>query len=278
MPTRVSVVIPARNEEKFIGTTLHSLLIEQTVKPTRVIVVDDGSQDNTSQVASSFGTEVVRLPDRGYQIQGTPILADVMNYGLQRLNNYGVGETDNDYVMILGADHLLPPNYISTIITEMENDKNIAICSGIIEGEEKKNLVPRGSGRIVRANFWKKIGLHYPVKFGFEAFLAVKALQMGYTNVVFDHLVATTQRKTGQNYGKNTYVGYGKGLKALGYSRLYVAGKIGLIFPNNPKKAIYMLKGYFSDVEIYDKEFREYIRKMQHKQIKQYLLHPRLLS
>lgn len=278
MPPRVAVVIPARNEEKFIGNTLHSLSGQET-RPTRVIVVDDGSQDNTSQVASSFGAEVVRLPDRGYQTQGTPILAGVMNHGLQRLDDYGFGEKDDDYVMILGADHLLPPNYISTIVAEMEKNKYIAVCSGIIEGEEKKNLVPRGSGRIVRAEFWKKFGLHYPVKFGFEAYLTVKALQMGYTNMVFDHLVATTQRRTGQNYRKNAYIGYGKGLKALGYSRLYAAGKIGLGFPRNPKRAIYMLIGYLSDVEVYDKEFREYMRNMQHKQIKQYLLHPnRLIS
>jgi glycosyltransferase involved in cell wall biosynthesis len=268
--SRIAVVIPARNEEKFLGITLQSIAGQET-KPDRIIVVDDGSQDGTSKIASSFGAEVVDLPDRGYQTQGTPVLADVINRGLQRLDDY---EGEHDYVMILGADHILPSNYVSTIIEEMERSKNLAVCSGIIEGEEKKNLFPRGSGRIVRAWFWKQIGLRYPSKFGFEAFLVFKALQMGHANMVFDKLVTKTQRRTGGSYGKNTYMGYGKGLKALGYSRTYAAGKIVLAFMRSPKKAIYMLKGYISDVELYDSDFRRYLREMQHRQIGQYLQHP----
>ncbi|MGI0049395.1 MAG: glycosyltransferase family A protein [Nitrososphaera sp.] len=274
MSFRVGVVIPARNEEKFIAKTLTCLLNDQKIKPEHVIVVDDGSTDNTAQVASSFSAEVIRLPDRGYQAQGNPILAEVINHGLRRIDEYLYGQsTTEDYVMILGADNLLPPNYISDIISEMQRDRNIAICSGIVDGEAEKNQVPRGAGRIVRANFWRQIGLEYPSKYGYEAYLVFKALQMGYATPVLTNLVTKTQRRTGKNYGRNTYIGYGKALKALGYSRLYSLGKLVLVLLRNPGGALLMFKGYSSrDIDSYDMELQRYVRSLQHEQIRNYFL------
>ena len=47
------IVIPANNEEKTIGLTLESL-VNQTVKPKQVVVVDDNSTDSTSKIVSEF--------------------------------------------------------------------------------------------------------------------------------------------------------------------------------------------------------------------------------
>lgn len=271
MPLRLGVVIPARNEEKFLSRTLSCLILDQEIKPEKVIVVDDGSHDNTSNMASSFDVEVIRLPDRGYQVLGNPILACVINHGLERLDQYGFGTTSDDYVMILGADHILPPNYIGSILTDMTKDASIAVSSGQIEGEQ--SIIPRGSGRMVRGDFWRIIGLRYPANYGFETYVVIKARQLGYKIRVRNDLITKTQRRTGRSYGKNTYIGYGKGLKALGYSRVYAAGRIGLISLRDPKAAYYMLKGYFSsDIELYDMEFRSYLRNIQHEQLREYLL------
>lgn len=117
MNQRVAAVIPARNEENFIGRTLAALFGQHT-RPNRVIVVNDGSTDRTAEVASAAGAEVVDMPDRGYNVHGMPVLAGVINRGLAPLQERGYG-SEGDYVLILGADHILPPEYITTVLDAM---------------------------------------------------------------------------------------------------------------------------------------------------------------
>ena len=57
---KVSVIIPARNEEKNLDKLLY-LLQKQTYKPYEVIVVNDNSEDNTEEVAKRYGVKVVSL-------------------------------------------------------------------------------------------------------------------------------------------------------------------------------------------------------------------------
>jgi glycosyltransferase involved in cell wall biosynthesis len=274
--TRIAAVIPARNEELHIGKTL-SALLKQDVAPNKIIVINDGSTDSTEKVASSMGAEVINITDRGYDAQGTPALANVLNYGLQRLqesHGFGSNNRSDDYVLILGADHILPSNYIKAILDLMEADNLIAICSGQIKGE-KKSLVPRGSGRIIRVDFWSKIGFRYPENYGFEAYLIIRANQYGYKIKVMDDLVSEILRKAGRGYKKNTYISYGKSLKALGYNKAYAAARISLQFPRNPRGAIYMMKGYLSrDVKVYEQEFCQYLSRLQRTDIRHYILNP----
>jgi cellulose synthase/poly-beta-1,6-N-acetylglucosamine synthase-like glycosyltransferase len=283
MQDRVAVVILARNEEKFLGNTLSALMAQDLVPP-KIIVVNDGSTDRTREVSLEFDkVEVVDIEEkRGYSALAHPELAKVINRGLEYLKDSagekarkfkeGGGSFNYEYVVILAADHVLPPNYLSSIITEMEKDKRIAVCSGVIEGEKSNILVPRGSGRVVRTEFWEKLGFRYPVKFGYETYLLIKALQLGYRNIVLQNLVSTTQRKTGGNYRRKTYIGQGKALKALGTSVPYCIINIGRRALENPLSAIYMLKGYLSnDVELYEADFRNYLKVIQNRRLRQHL-------
>lgn len=271
MSQRVAAIIPARNEENFIGRTL-AALFDQYTRPSKVIVVNDGSTDKTADIASAAGAEVVDMPDRGYNVQGMPVLAGVINRGLERLETRGYGN-DSDYVLILGADHILPPNYTTAMLDAMAADRRLVLCSGVIAGE--RSIVPRGSGRIVRADFWQSIGFRYPENYGFETYLVLKAQQQGYSVKVLRNLVTRTLRKTGKNYKKSVYVSYGKSLKALGYSRLYSAARIGLVSIKNPKGGFYMVQGYLSDdVQVYDPELRSFLSSIQHRRIKRYVTNP----
>jgi hypothetical protein len=172
--------------------------------------------------------------------------------------------------MILGSDHILPSNYIRKIVDHMDHNRNVAICSGEIKDEKSK--VPRGSGRIVRSSFWKAIGLQYPLKFGFETYLLIKAQQLGYSIDVLNDLISVTNRPTRKSYKKETYISYGKSLRALGYVHLYSLGRIGLISLKNPKGAIYMLQGYTSSgIEFYEEDFRSFLRSIQYRRLKQYI-------
>ncbi|HSF49889.1 MAG TPA: glycosyltransferase family A protein [Nitrososphaeraceae archaeon] len=266
---RIATIIPARNEEKFIGQTLNALL-NQDIDNNHIIVVNDGSEDQTKEVVNSFhNIELINIENRGFNAQGSPILAMVINLGLKKLLLQT--QVSYDYIMILGSDHILPSHYISKIVDHMANNKDIAICSGQISGE--KSIFPRGSGRLVNTEFWKQIGLQYPLNFGFEAYLLIKAQQLGYKIDILNDLVSYTIRPTRTSYKKETYIAYGKSLRALGYDQLYAAARIGLISLKNPKGAFYMLKGYTSnDTKLYENDVRNFLKRIQRERIKKYLL------
>jgi len=233
---KIGVVIPARNEDKYLGKTL-DCLFQQTRKPDIIVVVDDGSTDKTSEIARSFGVHVIRLANRGYNALGRSELAEVSNSGFRFLNEIG----RLDYVMKLDSEQLLPNNYIEKVISRMEKDDRIVIASGIVAGEFSR--APRGSGRVYKFKFLRDIGF-FPLNYGWESYPVAKALTMGYKVEVFKGLVTFGQRPT-RLAAQKLYFG-GKGMKALRYDPLYVLWECFLKFFKSPKGALSILRGYLS--------------------------------
>ena len=56
--TKIAVIIPVRNEEKFIGKTLTGLF-NQDLQPYRIIVINDSSTDKTLEILEKFKVEVI---------------------------------------------------------------------------------------------------------------------------------------------------------------------------------------------------------------------------
>lgn len=90
----VSVVIPAHNAERYLGEAIDSAL-GQTVPPLEVVVVDDGSDDRTAEVARAFG-ERVRCHS---QPQG----------GIGAARNRGVELARGEYIAFLDSDDIWLP-------------------------------------------------------------------------------------------------------------------------------------------------------------------------
>ena len=255
---KITVVIPARNESKFLGPTLDALK-HQILQPYRIVVVNDGSVDNTSDIAKNFNVDVIDLTDRGYRATGRPVLADVINKGLESISN-----NECKYIMILGADHILTSDYVSKIIKIMEQDNQIVIASGTIKGESQRDTSPRGSGRIVRYDYWKELGLQYPSWYGFESYIVYKALVDCYKVKVIRDAISWSQRPTGKT---TNYKNYGKAMRALGYHPLYAIGRIILSLKHNPISTIQMMLGYFNpDIKKYDIALK--VNKFQSNEIK----------
>jgi len=261
---KVGVVMACRNEEKTIEKTLEGLK-NQTLLPSEIIIVNDGSTDRTGEIARSFGYKVVDLPDAGYMKTGTPEHAKTLNTGLKHLSK------SLDYIMILGADHLLPPNYIEEIVSRMEVDPRLVVASGVIKGERTYEEHARGSGRIVKADFWRKFDLLYPENWGWEPWIEYKAMQLECTSKSFSDLVAEA-RSTRMTPRK--MVGWGKAMRALGYYWVYALGRCALMFFKSPKLGVSMLWGYLSwNVEKLDVSHwvDEYQRRILWKRTKEIL-------
>jgi glycosyltransferase involved in cell wall biosynthesis len=90
---KISVVIPAYNAARFLPRCLNSVLA-QTLKPDEVIVVDDGSTDNTAEVAEALGARVISR----------------RNGGLSAARNTGIKSASNEWIALLDADDLWAPD------------------------------------------------------------------------------------------------------------------------------------------------------------------------
>jgi len=262
---KVCVVIPAKNSSKYLKATLESIK-KQALTPRLIIVVDDGSKDETSEIAERSGAKVIKLPDVGYYATGMPHLAEVINVGLKESLKH-----DPDYIMIAGSDDIFPDFYIEEIIKQMEKTGTV-IASGYVVNEPWSSEDPRGGGRIIKAKYIKEIGL-YPLNYGWETYHLMKARSLGLKTRVFP-LPFYSQRPSSRNPIKNYYLG--KAMKALGYSPEFAAVRFLLLFLKNRKGATLMLKGYFSKVQKYE-DIARYTGFIQRKKILQYILKPHTL-
>jgi glycosyltransferase involved in cell wall biosynthesis len=110
---KISVVIPAFNEEKFIGKTLLSLL-KQDFKDFEIIVVDNNSTDKTAKIAKKFGA----------------ILVSEKNQGVAFARQKGFLNAKGKIVASTDADTILPRNWLSRIFEEFEKDENLVAFGG----------------------------------------------------------------------------------------------------------------------------------------------------
>lgn len=102
----VSVVIPCYNGRQWIQETIQSVL-NQSYPIEEVIVVDDGSTDNSAELAQSFG-KPVRVMSQ-------------LNQGESVARNRGIDEATGDWVALLDADDLWTPDKIEKQIAQIED-------------------------------------------------------------------------------------------------------------------------------------------------------------
>lgn len=123
-PTGVAVVITCHNYGRFIGECLESVL-GQTYPVDDVIVVDDGSTDDSAEIVRRFGTRV-RLLEQA-------------NQGVANARNNGVAVTRQPFVVCLDADDKLDSRYIDACRTEMLKDRALGLTwtgLAILRGEQ----------------------------------------------------------------------------------------------------------------------------------------------
>ena len=117
----VSVVIPAYNAEGTVQRTLDCVL-GQTWKALRVILVDDGSEDGTVEIARKAAEEDSRL---------TVVARD--NLGISATRNAGLELCEGKYIRFVDADDTLPADSIERMVRRAEADGAELVIGGFDE-------------------------------------------------------------------------------------------------------------------------------------------------
>jgi len=114
----VSVIMPAYNAEKYIAESIQSIL-NQTYGKWELIVVNDGSNDDTCNVVNLYKDHRIK------------ILSQV-NKGVSSARNLGLEKAKGKYITFLDADDTLPPSALDIKCKYLENHPNVDAIHGII--------------------------------------------------------------------------------------------------------------------------------------------------
>lgn len=113
---RISVVIPAYNEEKYLKQCLASLT-KQDEKPDEIIVIDNNSTDKTTAVAKKFGVKVVKE----------------LRQGISHARNRGFDEAKYEIIARCDADTIVPSSWIKRIKADFGKKKRPDALLGSVE-------------------------------------------------------------------------------------------------------------------------------------------------
>ena len=118
----VSIIVPAYNSEKYLAATLQSVL-GQTRQDWELVVVNDGSTDQTGTIAETFAR-------RDHRIR----VVHQENAGVSEAMNRGFAETgtDYEYCIFLDSDDTLEPTALEILLHALEKDRAAVAAHGMM--------------------------------------------------------------------------------------------------------------------------------------------------
>lgn len=248
---RYYIVIPAYNEEAFIGLTLESL-VSQTLLPKKVIVVNDNSTDRTAETVLAFAKDnpwitLVNKSSEAIHLPGSKVI-QAFHKG------YEVLDDNYDIIVKLDGDLILPNNYFETITSHFEADPKTGMAGGfayiekngawILENLTDKDHI-RGAFKAYRKACFEQIGGLKPAM-GWDTVDELLAKFHGWKVVTNSTLKVKHLKPTGVNYNKSARYKQGEAFYSLGYGFLITAiaaAKLAML-KKKPLLFIDYIRGY----------------------------------
>jgi glycosyltransferase involved in cell wall biosynthesis len=288
MTSRYLVISPCRDEEEFAEFTIASM-VAQTERPTRWIIVEDGSSDRTPEIVSKAAAEhdwitVITRPPRNTRVLGSGVVHAF----------YAGLETDDvddyDFVSKLDVDLILPPTYYEELIGQMERDPRLGTASGrpyiatdgnikgdSWEAERGATEMSAGMAKLYRVSTFKEIGGLVP-EIMWDGIDCHEARIRGWKSRSFDetrsdfkHLRPEGGSVSGLLRGRRRH-GYGQWF--MGTDPLFMLASVTLRAFDEPAitGSINMLVGYFGAVLHHvtqhgDKRYRAELRRFQRESL-----------
>lgn len=134
-PGLVSVVLPVWNGERYLDEAVRSVLA-QTYKDFELIIVDDGSTDNSLGIAEKFAERDSRIK----------LICHSENRKLPSALNTGFDAASGEFYTWISHDNILLPEYLSKMVSELSEKKSAAMVYGNMSLIDSKGRALRGKG------------------------------------------------------------------------------------------------------------------------------------
>ena len=134
-----SVIIPLFNKEKFIEATLKSVL-NQSFTDFEILVIDDGSTDNSAQLIKGFDDARIRY----YYKE---------NEGVSSARNDGIKKAQSDYISFIDADDYWYPDFLEEMYKVIQKHPEQKVFSAAIEIETSKKVIPASYSIVKKSDY-----------------------------------------------------------------------------------------------------------------------------
>lgn len=277
------IIIPAHNEEQFISLTLDSLL-NQTVLPNKIIVVNDNSMDKTAEIVLAFAEKntfisLIEKKSDAIHLPGSKVIQAFQEGEKHIDDNY-------DIIVKADADLIFPNNYFETIIKHFQSDSTIGMVGGFAYIEKNgewflENLTDkdhiRGAFKAYRKACFEQIGGLKPAM-GWDTVDELLCKFYNWKVVTDESLHVKHLKPTGANYNKTARYKQGEAFYRLGYgfTITFIASLKLALRKNKPLLFIDYMNGFWkaksSNIELLvSEEQAKFIRKYRWKKIKEKL-------
>ena len=128
----ISIIVPIYNAEKYINKCLDSI-INQTKKELEIILINDGSTDNTENIIKEYNDKRIKY------FKNT-------NHGIGYTRNFGIDKSTSKYIMFLDSDDYLEKDACEKLYNKIEKDKlDIVMCDFYKDYETNIEEIHTGS-------------------------------------------------------------------------------------------------------------------------------------
>ncbi|WP_100610675.1 glycosyltransferase family 2 protein [Confluentibacter lentus] len=216
------IIIPAHNEESSIGLTLDSL-VKQTLKPKRIVVVNDNSTDNTQDIVEAYRTkhswiELINSKSTNEHLPGTKIINAFYK-------GYAVLDTNYDVICKFDADLIFPNNYLEQLSMHFRKNDKLGMAAGfcyiekngnwILENLTRKDHI-RGALKAYKKECFLQIGKLKP-SMGWDTVDELLAKYYGWELLTDDSLQVKHLKPTGISYNKASKYLQGEAMYKMRY-------------------------------------------------------------
>ena len=277
---RFYIVIPAHNEADFIGRTLHSL-INQSLRPAKIVVVDDHSSDATASIVTELSKQypwisVVSNTSTEAHLPGEKIITAFYK-GFESL------DSKYDVVCKFDADVIFPQNYLKTLAQHFSNNTNLGMVAGhcyveqngswVLENLTSKDHIRGGLKAYKKACFTEIGGLKKSM--GWDTIDELLALYYGWEFETDATLHVKHFKPTGANYNKSAKYLQGTALYKMRYG--FVLAFLSALKLAYKKRRImlfwdyisgYIRASYHNEAFLIDKDQGAFVRAYRWKNIK----------
>lgn len=139
---RITIIVPVYNAEAYLARCIDSLL-SQTYPDVEIILVNDGSTDDSSKICNSYTQE-----------QRPVLVLNQRNQGVSAARNKGLKYASGEYVIFVDADDWIRNDYCSTLHSALADETDLVVC-GYFEcfGNVKYECAPKRTFRISNKHF-----------------------------------------------------------------------------------------------------------------------------